>query len=212
MSLNVNIQCYMTMLLIYCNYFFNLRFNMSPFNPISTILGQNKLEGSNYVDWRRNLDIVLTAEEYKFVLNEECPLKPNDQSSDEDKLAYQKWCKADEMARCYIMASMSNVLQHQHQAMLSAFEILENLKQMFGDQGRSAKQTAMRTLMNTKMVEGTLVRDHVLKMIGLLNELEVLGAKIDNDSQVEMILQSLPHNFQQFCLNYNMNKISLSLA
>ncbi|KAH0765679.1 hypothetical protein KY285_001550 [Solanum tuberosum] len=63
----------------------------------------------------------------------------------------------------------------------------------------------MRTLMNTKMVEGTPVRDHVMKMIGLLNE-------IDNDSQVEMILQSLPGSFQQFCLNYNMNKMSLSLA
>ncbi|KAH0632545.1 hypothetical protein KY284_035331 [Solanum tuberosum] len=110
------------------------------------------------------------------------------------------------------MASMSNVLQHQHQDMLSAFEILENLKQLFGDQGRSAKQTVMRTLMNTKMVEGTLVRDHVLKMIGLLNELEVLGAEINNDSQVEMILQFLPDSFQQFCLNNNMNKMSLSLA
>ena len=64
MSLNVNIQCYMTMLLVYCNYFFNLRFNMSPFNFISTILGQNKLEGSNYIDWRRNLDFVLTTKEY----------------------------------------------------------------------------------------------------------------------------------------------------
>ncbi|KAH0724966.1 hypothetical protein KY284_000831 [Solanum tuberosum] len=101
---------------------------MSPFNPLSTILGQNKLEGSNYVYWRRNLDIVLTAEEYKFVLHEKCPPKPNEQSSDEDKLAYEKWRKADEMMRCYILASMSNVLQHQHQAMLSAFEILENLK------------------------------------------------------------------------------------
>ena len=65
--------------------------------------------------------------------------------------------------------------------------------------------------MNTKMVEGTHVRDHVLKMIGLLNELEVLGAEIDNDSQVEMILQSLPGCFQQFFLNYHMNKMSLSL-
>ncbi|KAH0724965.1 hypothetical protein KY284_000830 [Solanum tuberosum] len=54
---------------------------------------------------------------------------------------------------------------------------------MFGDQGQSAKQTAMRTLMNTKMVEGTPVRDHVMKMIGFLNELEVLRAEIDNDSQ-----------------------------
>ena len=108
---------------------------MSPFNTISIILDQNKLEGSNYVDWRRNLDIVLTAEEYKFVLHEECPLKPNDQFSDEDKLAYQKWRKADVMERRYIMASISNVFQHQHQTMLSAFEILENLKEMFGDQG-----------------------------------------------------------------------------
>ncbi|KAH0749067.1 hypothetical protein KY290_028299 [Solanum tuberosum] len=83
---------------------------------------------------------------------------------------------------------------------------------MFGDQGRSAKQTTMRNLMNTKMVEGTPVRGHVMKMIGLLNELEVLGAEIDNDSQVEMILQFLPDSFQQFCLNYNMNKMSLSLA
>ncbi|KAH0658742.1 hypothetical protein KY285_027287 [Solanum tuberosum] len=83
---------------------------------------------------------------------------------------------------------------------------------MFGDQGRSAKQTAMITPMNTKIVEGTPVRDHVMKMIGLLNELEVLGAEIDNDSQVEMILRFLPDSFQQFCLNYNMNKMSLSLA
>ena len=43
--------------------------------------------------------------------------------------------------------------------------------------------------MNTKIVVGTPIRDHVLKMIGLLNELEVLGAEIDNDSQVEMILR-----------------------
>lgn len=193
-------------------FFINLRFDMSPFNSLSTILGQNKLEGHNYVDWRRNLDIVLTVEDYNFVLYEECTLKPDNESSDDEKLAYQKWQKADQMARCYIMASMSNVLQHQHQNMLSAFEILESLKQMFGDQGRAAKQTAMRALMNTKMTEGTPVRDHVLKMMSLLNELEVLGANIDNESQVEMILQSLPDSFQQFRLNYNMNKMNLSLA
>ena len=75
----------MNVLLIYCNYYFNLRFSMSPFNPIHTILGQNKLEGSNYVDWRRNLDIVLTTKEYKVVLHEEFPLKPKEQCSDEDK-------------------------------------------------------------------------------------------------------------------------------
>ena len=42
-------------------------------NPLTIILNQNKLIGPNYVDWKRNLDIVLTAKGYKYVLNEECP-------------------------------------------------------------------------------------------------------------------------------------------
>ncbi|KAH0658594.1 hypothetical protein KY289_027342 [Solanum tuberosum] len=63
---------------------------MSPFNPLSTILDHNKLEGANYVGWRRNHDFMLTDEEYKFVLYEECLLKQDEQCSDEDKVAYQK--------------------------------------------------------------------------------------------------------------------------
>nr|XP_016502796.1 PREDICTED: uncharacterized protein LOC107820943 [Nicotiana tabacum] len=185
---------------------------MTAFNPLTAILTQNKLEGPNYVDWKRNLDIVLIAEEYKFVLDEVCPEKPGDDATDDEQKAYQKCIKVDEMARCYILASMSNVLQHHHQSMESAYDILENLKEMFGDQNRAAKQTAMKALVNTKMIEGSSVRDHVLKMMSLLNELEVLGANIDKDTQVEMILQTLPDSFQQFRLNYNMNKMDLSLA
>nr|XP_009769261.1 PREDICTED: uncharacterized protein LOC104220142 [Nicotiana sylvestris] len=122
---------------------------MSSFNPLTSILNQNKLEGPNYVDWKRNLDIFLTAEGYKFVITEECPEKPENATDD------------------------------QHQSMGSAYDMLESLKEMFGEQNHAAKQTAMKSLLNTKMVEGSSVRDHVLKMMGLLNELEVLGAVID---------------------------------
>ncbi|XP_016463439.1 uncharacterized protein LOC107786468 [Nicotiana tabacum] len=156
---------------------------MTAFNPLTAILTQNKLESPNYVDWKRNLDIVLIAEEYKFVLDEVCPEKPGNDAMDDEQKAYQKWVKPDEMARCYILASMSNVLQHQHQSMKSAYDILENLKEIFGDQNRAAKQTGMKALLNTKMVEGSSVRDHVLKMMSLLNKLEVLGANIDKDTQ-----------------------------
>ena len=56
------------------------------------------------------------------------------------------------------------------------------------------------------MTEGTLVREHCLRMISHLNTLEVLGANIDGESQVDMILQSLPKSFKEFRINYNMNK------
>ena len=110
------------------------------------------------------------------------------------------------MAKCYILASISNVLQHQMQYVELALDIMLSLKEMFGEQGRSARQETIKQIYNTKMAEGTLVREYCLRMISNLNTLEVLGANIDGESQVDMILQSLPESFKEFRLNYNMNK------
>ena len=45
------------------------------FNPLFVILKENKLTGPNYIDWKRNLNLVLTAQEYKFVLTCARPLQ-----------------------------------------------------------------------------------------------------------------------------------------
>ena len=50
---------------------------MTSFSPLVTILNQNKLTRSNYVDWKRNLDNVLTAEDDKYVLTQPCPSFPS---------------------------------------------------------------------------------------------------------------------------------------
>ena len=73
------------------------------------------------------------------------------------------------MAKCYILASISNILQHQMQDVELASDIMLNLKEMFGEQGRSARQETMRQIYNTKMAEGTSVREHCLQMISNLN-------------------------------------------
>ncbi|XP_057490937.1 uncharacterized protein LOC130776700 [Actinidia eriantha] len=142
-----------------------------------------------------NLDIVLTVEEYKFVLTEVCPQQLGEGATDEETQAYQKCKKVDEMMQCYILASVSNVLQHQHQAMLTAYNMMMSFKEMFRDQNHAARLAVMRDLVNTTMVEGTSVRDHVLKMISLLNVLEILGSNTDRKTQVDIILQSLPDSF-----------------
>ena len=67
------------------------------FNPLSLILKENKLTWPNYIDWKRNLNLVLTAEEYKFVLIDVCLPLPDSDSSKEEVEAYQKWRKTDEM-------------------------------------------------------------------------------------------------------------------
>ena len=49
-------------------------------------------------------------------------------------------------------------------------------------------------------------------MISYLNELETLGANIDAQTQVDMILNSLPQSLTQFKLNYSMNQMNFSMG
>ena len=112
------------------------------------------------------------------------------------------------MARYYMLTSIAGVLQHQFQSNDSTASIMDSLKSMFGDH----MQVAMQRLMGAKMAEGTSIREHVLKMIRFLNELETLGATIDTQTQVDIILNSLPGSFAQFKLNYNMNQMNFSIS
>ena len=97
---------------------------MASFSPLVAILNQNKLTGSNYVDWKRNLDIVLTAEEHKYVLTQPCPNFPSLDAPLKEKQRYDCWQKSNEMVKCYILASISNVLQHQMQDVELALDIM----------------------------------------------------------------------------------------
>ncbi|KAK6160425.1 hypothetical protein DH2020_003806 [Rehmannia glutinosa] len=151
-------------------------------HPLSMILSKNQLVGENYIDWKRYLMIVLTAEKLKFMLIEPCPIVLTGESSAEQNEAYDKWTHSDEMARCYILGSISNVMQQKHQSMSTATEIMESLREMFEHQGRQARQIAIRSIMNMRMKHGTPVRDHMLVLIAPFNVAKVLGAEIKSET------------------------------
>ncbi|XP_073121805.1 uncharacterized protein [Henckelia pumila] len=129
--------------------------------------------------------IVLTAEKHKYVFTEQCPSVPTAESTAAQNQAYDKWVRYDEMTRCYILESISNVLQQKHQNMETAAKIMESLQEMFEHQGRQARQAAIRRIMNMHMKHGMPVRDHMLALIGQFNVAEV---------------------------SYNMNKLNMSLT
>ena len=80
---------------------------------------------------------------------------------------------------------------------------------MFAKSSNTARQAAIRALMNTRMTRGN-VRDHCLKKMGHISTAEVMGTKMDQEMKIDMILESLPNSFGQFKMNYNMNKLKLT--
>ena len=137
----------------------------SAFSPLATILTQNKLTENNFIDWKRNLDIVLTAKDHAYVLTTPCPEEPAAGATAVARCEFEKWRKSNGMARCYMLAFMAGVLQHQFQSNESASAIITKLKEMFGEHGRHDRQITVQNIMNAKILEGTLVREHILKMI-----------------------------------------------
>ncbi|XP_022897526.1 uncharacterized protein LOC111411206 [Olea europaea var. sylvestris] len=124
--------------------------------------------------------IVLTVEKRKFVLIEPYSNEPIVESTAEQRAAYEKWVQFDEMAHCYITASMSNVLQQKHQNMDTTTQIMEGLQKIFGHRGHQAQRAAIRSIMNIRMKLGMPVRDHMLAFIAQFNVAELLGVEIQS--------------------------------
>ncbi|KAL2246031.1 UNVERIFIED_CONTAM: hypothetical protein Sindi_2871300 [Sesamum indicum] len=61
------------------------------------------------------------------------------------------------------------------------------------------------------MIEGSSVQSHGVKMLSLVEKLEDLKVGLDNDTYINVILQSLPPFYDPFIINYNMNGLEKSI-
>ncbi|KAL0405597.1 UNVERIFIED_CONTAM: hypothetical protein Slati_3873600 [Sesamum latifolium] len=61
------------------------------------------------------------------------------------------------------------------------------------------------------MVEESSVQSHGVKMFSLVEKLKDLKTRLENDTYIDVILQSLPPSYDPFIVNYNMNGLEKSI-
>ncbi|KAA0026005.1 gag/pol protein [Cucumis melo var. makuwa] len=88
--------------------------------------------------------MILVIAELRFVLMEECPPFPSQNASQSVKDAYDRWTKANDKARLYMMSSMSDILNKKHEIMVTARQIMDSLREMFGQPSIQIKQEAIK--------------------------------------------------------------------
>ncbi|KAK9003821.1 hypothetical protein V6N11_018717 [Hibiscus sabdariffa] len=139
-------------------------------NTISlrSLLEKEKLNGINFLDWFRNLRIVLKQERKEYVIEEAVPNDPGPNASRADKDKFKK--HMDDM----------------------------NLKEIYEGQARQERYETSKALFQCKMSEGSPVGAHVIKMMGYIQTLEKLGFALNDELATDVILQSLPDSFNQF--------------
>ncbi|KAK8584245.1 hypothetical protein V6N12_068491 [Hibiscus sabdariffa] len=145
-------------------------------NSISlrSLLEKEKLNGINFLDWFRNLRIVLKQERNEYVIEEPVPDEPAPNAPRVDKDKFKKHMDDMVDVGCLMLATMNSELRKQHENMV-AYEMIQNLKEIYEGQARQERYETSKALFQCKMIEGTPVGAHVIKMMGYIQTLEKLG-------------------------------------
>ena len=133
-------------------------------------------------------------EKIKFVLNTPKPAILEASVNDITKTEHTTWENANTSLRCYILVSVVGHLRQQITTLDSGVEMLQTLKGMFTKSTASKRQVAITDLINTRMTGGRM-KDHCLAMISHISRAEVMGAKLQKEMKIDLILQSLPKHF-----------------
>ncbi|KAL0411161.1 UNVERIFIED_CONTAM: hypothetical protein Slati_3705800 [Sesamum latifolium] len=111
--------------------------------------------------------------------------------------------------RSIILASMTNDIQKQYDRLDDVPSIILRMKEVYAVPDRYIRYAATKAFFGTKMAKGSSV--HGIKMLSLVEKLEDLKAGLDNDTYIDMILQSLPPSYDPFIINYNINGLEKTI-
>ena len=181
--------------------------------PLAGILEKDKLHesGTNFVDWYRNVRIVLKGCKKDYVLEATLGDSPDDNATEEAmNLFYQR--SDDYIAvQCAMLAAMEPELQKRFENW-GPFETINELKGMFQQQARAERYEISQALLDCKMAEGSSVSAHVIKLHGYVQRLEALGVPFPMEFGTDLILKSLPPSYAGFVMNFNMHGMNKTLG
>ena len=138
------------------------------------ILEKDKLNRTNFLDWFRNLRIVLTHERKLYVLDKPIPDEPAKGAPGAEWRAYEKHFDDSLEVSCLMINTMIPEL-HEGLDDLMSYEMIVLLKEMFRYQIRQDRYETTKALMSCKMAEGDSVGYHVTTMRGYLDHLQKAG-------------------------------------
>ena len=117
--------------------------NNTPTLSLRSVLEKDKLNGTNFLDWHRNLRIVLLQERKLYVLDEHIPKEPAANAPRAQRDTYIKHQNDSVDVKCLILATMESELQ-KHMVDMEAFTMIACLKEMFQEQARIERFSTIR--------------------------------------------------------------------
>nr|GEW48955.1 zinc finger, CCHC-type [Tanacetum cinerariifolium] len=177
-------------------------------------LRETKLTGPNFIEWYRQLRIVLSIKDKLNYL--EKPIPPatvvfaGQYVAPEILAANNAWIKGSKEIVGLMLMTMEPDIQ-QNLETLHAHEMILELKTLFAHQAEQELLQITRYFHSCKQEEGQSVSSYVQKMKGYIDNLERLGYPLTLGLGVSLILIGLRKEFDGFVQNYNMHSLGKTI-
>ncbi|GJT75731.1 hypothetical protein Tco_1042456 [Tanacetum coccineum] len=160
---------------------------------------KQKLTGPNFIDWYRQLRIVLSIDDKLNYLEQPLPPAPvapaGQHVAPEILAAHTAWVKGSKEIAGLMLMTMEPEIQRNLEN-LHANDMLKELKALFAQQAEQELLQTTRDFHACKQEEGQSVSSYVLRMKGYIDNLERLGHPVTLGLAVSLILIGLRKEFE----------------
>ncbi|XP_050125786.1 uncharacterized protein LOC126603074 [Malus sylvestris] len=161
--------------------------------------------GVNYKKWRRDINLLLTLNEFDIAIDSPRPVI-SDQSTKAERSNFERWTRANKVALSILEAGMTDTIKGGIKKPELAVDYLVAIEKKFKE-SEKAEVSQYMSLLTTYKIEGTgSIRDHIMKMTDVAEKLNSMDVNIGEKQLVFMILQALPTKYGQLKVSYSKSK------
>ena len=114
-----------------------------------------------------------------------------------------KWYSSNRKCLMVIKSSIKDPIRGSIPECTTATEYLKKVESQFTDSSKAYASTLIKKLFNKKYSGGG-IREHILKMSNTTSKLKPMDLGLKDEFLIQLVLASLPKEYETFVINYNM--------
>ncbi|XP_060182128.1 uncharacterized protein LOC132611768 [Lycium barbarum] len=166
----------------------------------SSIIVFNEL---NFSEWHEQVQFHLGVMDLDLALLKEKPAAITDTSNEDEKFFHKAWEGSNRLSLMFMRMIIANNIKSTIPQTESTREYLKFVEERFRSADKSLAGTLMAELTTMKFDGSRSMQNHIIEMTNIAARLRTLGMKVDDSFLVQFILNSLPHEYGPFQINYN---------
>ncbi|XP_074352366.1 uncharacterized protein LOC141691535 [Apium graveolens] len=158
------------------------------------------LNGTNYITWKENIEIILGCMDLDLALRKEQPVPTTDNPKTDQ---IEKWEHSNRMCLAIMKRTIPTGFRGSIVDSTSAKKFLSKIEQYFAKNEKAEMSNYLSKLVTMKYKRKGNIREYIIGMSNLAGKLKL---ELSDELFIHFVLISLPPQFGHFVVSYNNEK------